>query len=584
MKWILVLLVLFASISNSQAQTLSSHFVQMEDGVNLAVDVYLPSSPTGEKLPTLVQFERYWRSSVNPKQKDSLPKLYGRSKYFSDNGYVIVVVDTRGSGASFGTRISEYSTQEVLDASKVIDWIVAQSWSNGRIGSYGTSYTGTTAELLCATKHPAVKAVIPGWSDFDVYRSPVRPYGLLASSFIRKWGMYVRFLDRNRKLILRSSIYPVHKDSLKGALKDHKGNLKVYKATKENEYRSSSKGGFDYEECSVVHWEKEIEESNIPMFILVSWMDAGTAEGAIQRLEHFTNPQKLLIMSTAHAGWCDASPFTVRDSILKPKPTWTEQNKMQLDFFDHYVKGIDKGVDNWPLVSYFNMGEEMYKETDVWPIPGTVDKNFYFQELGGLSSIPSSTSEGSDEYKVDFDVYTSKQNRWTTQMDGPVVNLNHRNEMDERMLVYTSAPANEDIQLTGTPTVTIHLSSTHEDGAVLVYLEDVDEQGKSTYITEGGLRLIHRKELSDSTKSYNLHSYNEEDAQPMVPGKAETIKLNLLPTSVLIKKGHSIRVAIAGADKSTFDRLPKNGTPTLSIYRSISGSSFITLPIVGEGN
>lgn len=584
MKWILAILLMFAFLQISNAQTLSSHFVQMEDGVNLAVDIYIPNSPTGEKLPTLVQFERYWRSSVYPKEKDSLPKLYGRSKYFSDNGYVIVIVDTRGSGASFGTRISEYSTQEVLDASKVIDWIVAQSWSNGRIGSYGTSYTGTTAELLCATKHPAVKAVIPGWSDFDVYRSPVRPYGLLASSFIHKWGMYVRFLDRNRKLILRSSIYLVHKDSLKGALKDHKGNLKVYKATKENEYRSSSNGGFDYEECSVVHWEKEIEESNIPMFILVSWMDAGTAEGAIQRLEHFTNPQKLLIMSTAHAGWCDASPFTVRDSILKPKPTWTEQNKMQLDFFDHYVKGIDKGVDNWPLVSYFNMGEEVYKETNVWPIPGTVETNFYFKELGGLSSIPSSTTEGSDDYKVDFDVYTSKQNRWTTQMDGPVVNLNHRNEMDERMLIFTSAPATEDIQITGTPTVTINLSSTHEDGAVLVYLEDVDEQGNSTYITEGGLRLIHRKEQSDSTKSYNLHSYNEEDVQPMVPGKAETIKLNLLPTSVLIKKGHSIRVAIAGADKSTFDRLPKHGNPTLSIYRSTSGSSFITLPVVGEGN
>lgn len=582
MKWILALMVLFAFLHISHSQTLSSHFVQMEDGVNLAVDVYLPSSTTGDKLPTLVQFERYWRSSVNRKEKDSLPRLYGRAKYFSDNGYAIVVVDTRGSGASFGTRLSEYSTQEVLDAGKVIDWIVAQSWSNGRIGSYGTSYTGTTAELLCATKHPAVKAVIPGWSDFDVYRSPVRPYGLLASKFIRKWGMYVGWLDRNRKLLLRSSIYPVHKDSLKGALNDHKGNLKVYKATKNNEYRSSSKGGFNYEESSVVHWEMEIEESNIPMLVLVSWMDAGTAEGAIQRLEHFSNPQKVLIMSTAHGGWCNASPFSVQDSILKPNPSWEDQNQLQLNFFDHYVKGIDKGVDEWPLLTYFNMGEENYKKTDLWPIPGTSETNFFFQEEGKLSAIQSNTNEGQDAYKVDFDVYTSDQNRWTTQMEGAVLNLNHRNEMDDRMLVYTSAPANEDLQITGTPIVTILLSSTHEDGAILVYLEDVDEQGNSTYITEGGLRLIHRKEVTDSIASYNLHSYNEEDALLMVPGKAETIKLKLWPTSVLIKKGHSIRVAIAGADKSTFDRIPKNGTPTLTIHRTTLESSFITLPIVVE--
>lgn len=107
MKWFSAFLVVFVLLPNSNAQTLSSHFVQMEDGVNLAVDVYLPASTSEEKLPTLVQFERYWRSSVNPKEKDSLPKLYGRAKYFSDNGYVIVIVDTRGSGASFGTRMSE---------------------------------------------------------------------------------------------------------------------------------------------------------------------------------------------------------------------------------------------------------------------------------------------------------------------------------------------------------------------------------------------------------------------------------------------------------------------------------------------
>lgn len=580
MKWILTICVLFSLLSAGKAQTISSHFVKMEDGVNLALDVYLPANYVEGKLPTLVQFERYWRSSVSLKEKDSLPKLYGLSKYFSDNGYVIVVVDTRGSGASFGTRVSEYSVQEVMDAGKVLDWIVAQPWSDGKIGSYGTSYTGTTAELLCATKHPALKAVIPGWSDFDVYRSPVRPYGLLASSFIKKWGFYVRLSDLNRKLILRSSVYPVNEDSLKSALKEHKGNMKVYPATKENAFRTSNKGTFDYEVCSVVHWEKEIEASNVPMFVLVSWMDAGTAEGAIQRLEHFTNPQKLLIMSTAHGGWPNASPFSVKDSIVQPIPSYLAQNKMQLDFFDQYVKGIDKGVDKWPLVSYFNMGEEKLKETNVWPIPGTVETHFFFQEAGKLSTEQSTTTEGTDTYKVDFDVYTSEKNRWTTQMGGPVYHLNSRNEMDERMLVYTSAPVAEDVQITGTPSVTIELSSTHEDGAVFVYLEDVDEQGNSTYITEGGLRLIQRKENNDTTVTYNTHTFSEEDAMPMVPGKAETIKLTLWPTSVLIKKGHSIRVAIAGADKSTFDRIPEKGTPTLTIYRTSAGSSFITLPIV----
>ncbi len=580
MKYLLLTFLFLVFQEAVFSQSLSSYFVKMEDGVQLAVDVYLPEGYMEGELPVLIQFERYWRSSIPKKQQEASSKLYGLNNYFSENGYIIVIVDTRGSGASFGTRLSEYSPVEVMDATHVLDWVVAQPWSNGRVGSYGTSYTGTTAELLCATNHPSLKAVIPGWSDFDVYRSPARPYGLLASSFIKKWSKYVKYLDRNRKLLLGSSINPVIEDSLKPALLEHRNNPDVYAFTKNAEFRNSGIGEFTYEECSVVHWQKEIEASNVPMFILASWMDAGTAEGTIQRLENFSNPQKAVLMATSHGGWSNASPFVVGDSLLYPNPMVAVQNKMQLDFFDHYVKGIDKGVDEWPLISYFNLSEEKFKHSNEWPISGTVETNYYMQDKGGLSTSLPPEKCTADTYKVDFGVYTSKKNRWTTQMGGPVLNLNDRNEMDDRMLVYTSQPAEEDIQITGTPIVHLQLSSTHTDGAVLVYLEDVDEHGNSTYITEGGLRLIHRKELPQNNENFNLHSFNEEDAMPMVPDEITQVSFKLWPTSVLIKKGHSIRIAIAGADKSTFDKIPERVTPTLSIHHDKAHLSFISLPIV----
>ncbi|MDG1334143.1 MAG: CocE/NonD family hydrolase [Crocinitomicaceae bacterium] len=582
MKYALLSLLFVFSNFFSFSQSFSSQFITMPDGVNLAADIYLPEGYTNEKLPVLVMFERYWRSSVNRKNKDEQPTLYGRGKLFSDNGYAIVVVDTRGSGASFGTRLSEYSPEEVMDAKSVVDWIISQTWSNGNVGSYGTSYTGTTAELLCATKHPAVKAVIPGWSDFDLYRSPVRPYGLIASKFVRKWGVYVRLLDRNRSMLIGSKIRPVIKDSLKPALKDHKENMKVFKSVEAGHYRNGGFENFDYESCSVVRWKKEIEESNVPMLVLTSWMDAGTSEGTIQRLEHFSNPQKVILMSTAHGGWCNASPFSVGDSLLGPIPPMQMQNQQQLDFFDHYLKGIDKGVEEWPLVRYFNMGEEKFKKSDQWPIAGTSETKYFFNADGGLSQTAPVETDASDSYKVDFGVSTSKNNRWTTQMEGPVKNLNNRNEMDERMLVYTSQPATEDIQITGTPVVRLKMTSSHEDGAVLVYLEDVDENGKSTYITEGGLRLIHRKEAVQDEENFNMHSFNEEDVMPMVEGEVAEVAFKLWPTSVLIKKGHSIRIAIAGADKSIFDKFPKNGKPTYEIMRNVSNMSFVELPIVLE--
>ena len=466
-----------------------------------------------------------------------------------------------------------------MDAKEVVDWIIAQPWSNGRVGSYGTSYTGTTAELLCATKHPAVKAVIPGWSDFDLYRSPVRPYGLVASEFIRKWGLYVRLIDRNRSMFIGNKIRPVVDDSLKPALKDHKGNMKVFKSVKSTEFREGD-DEFDYAGCSVVSWRKEIEESNVPMLVLTSWMDAGTAEGTIQRLEHFSNPQKVVLMSTAHGGWCHASPFSVSDSLIYPVPRMQVQNNLQLEFFDHYLKGIDNDVEEWPLIRYFNMGEEKFQESNAWPIPGTVETKFFFNNGGMLSQNAPSETDGRDSYKVDFGVSTSKNNRWTTQMGGAITHLNNRNEMDERMLVYTSEPATEDIQITGTPVVRLKMSSTHDDGAVLVYLEDVDENGNSTYITEGGLRLIHRKEQVQDDENFNMHSFNEEDAVPMVKGEVSEVAFKMWPTSVLIKKGHSIRIAIAGADKSIFDRIPSIGKPTYEIMRNVIHMSFVELPIV----
>ena len=141
MKLLLLILLLLAFRESAFAQSMSSHFVNMEDGVQLAVDVYLPEGYVEGELPVLIQFERYWRSSIKNKEHEASSELYGRAKYFSDNGYIIVITDTRGSGASFGTRLSEYSPVEVMDAKTVLDWVVAQPWSNGNIGSYGTSYT-----------------------------------------------------------------------------------------------------------------------------------------------------------------------------------------------------------------------------------------------------------------------------------------------------------------------------------------------------------------------------------------------------------------------------------------------------------
>ena len=569
------------SETNDSLGYTESYYVPALYGTKLAVDVHFPAGYKNNKLPALLEFTRYWRSVENPETGEPVPSLRKRDSLFLSNNYILVKVDVRGTGASYGRRPGEYTPIEVQDAKYIVEWVVNQSWSDGSVGAYGTSYSGTTAELLCATGHKAVKAVIPGWSDFDIYESPGRPYGMVATSFVAEWSKVVKWLDNNITDVLKMSVRRVRDTFPEAAIAEHRNNPDVLEKARNARYKDSRFGDFTHKECSPIHWKKEISESQVPMLVMASWLDAGTAEGALLRLNNFSNPQKVVLMPTAHGGRSHASPYIVSDKVVAPVPSEDEQLQLQLNFFDHFLKGKDKGVEEWPTIKYYNFGEEDFKYSNIWPPEGQTWVKYFLGPNQSLKSSAPNELQGMDEYEVDFSASTGHNNRWTTQMGKDILNLDNRNAADSLLLTYTTEPLNEDLQITGTPAITLHLSSTHHEGAVFVYLEDVGPNGQSRYITEGGLLLEHRK-LSENPMSDNVpyHSFNKSDAAPMPVNEIEEITFKLWPTSVLIKKGHSIRIAIAGVDKDTFDRVPMEGTPIYKIYRSKTNVSFIDLPIV----
>lgn len=572
------------SISYAQEESTwisQSYYVPALNGTKLAVDVYRPLQAQSEKLPALLEFTRYWRSKEDPETGEPLPSLRKRDSLFLQNGYALVKVDVRGTGASYGTRPGEYSPTEVRDAWYIVDWVVNQSWSDGGVGAYGTSYSGTTAELLCATGHKAIKAVIPGWSDFDIYESPGRPYGMVATSFVKEWSKIVKWLDNNATDILKVGVRHVSGTVLDSALVGHRDNPDVFDKATKAAYKDSKFGQFTHAQCSPIYWQKEISESGVPMLVLASWLDAGTAEGALLRFQNFTNPQKVLLMPTSHGGKSLASPYLVSDQVLPPVPSEAAQLQMQLDFFEYYLKGKDTGVAEWPGIRYYNYGEEAFRASEEWPPKGQDRMLYYLGEDKTLTTSVPRTKDGQDTYVVDYSVSTGTNNRWTTQMGKPIFHLDTRNVLDAKMRTYTTAPLEEDLQITGTPAVTLHISTTHAEGAVFVYLEDIDPKGQSRYITEGGLLLEHRK-LTDNPWSNTVpyHSFKESDAMLMPINKVEELRFKLWPTSVRIEKGHSIRISIAGADIDTFDRVPEFGTPVYKIHRNAAKASFIDLPIV----
>ena len=569
----------------------SAHYVTVRDSVRLAVDVNLPPGrEVGDAHPALLELTRYGRSGEEAGTGQPIPSLGPLDRFFLDHGYVVVKVDARGSGASFGTRPVEYGPEEVRDGYDVVEWVVQQSWSDGTVGAYGTSYSGTTAELLAAVDHPAVKAVVPGWSDFDMYESPARPYGLLTTSLISTWSQLVGQMDRNDVEARGRSIRRVDEDSdgslLAQALKDHEANPDVYESMRSAQYRDGElAGGYTWQQTSPLSWRDDIERSGVPMLVPVSWIDAGTAEGALLRFRHYSNPQNLVVMATSHGGRDNASPYVVSEEPLPPIPSQEELYEMRLAFFDHHLKGAANGVDAWPAIRFWNLGEGVFREEQSWPPPGTVTFSLYPNDGAKLTDDPPTRREGADVYLVDPGVSTGANNRWMAQVGIPILALDDRGEMDDRMLTYTSAPLDEDVQIAGTASLHLQISSDRDDGIVLAYLEDVGPDGRSRYVTEGGLRLIHRRTSPNPFFPDDIpyHSFARADARPMQPGQVETVSFQLQPIAALIRRGHRIRLAIAGADADLFDPIPAEGSATLTVHRNVEAVSVLELPVVPGG-
>jgi len=550
---------------------LQSLYLTMRDGVKIAVDVVLPKGlAPGARIPAIVDQTRYWRA-----RKGQAPNSYQR--FFASYGYAVVWVDVRGTGASTGSWPTPWSREEIKDGGEVVEWIIHQSWSNGRVGAMGNSYGGNAALLMSVTNHPALKAIIPRHFEFDEYRDVPFPGGIFNDWMVRAWN------EGNHQLDLNAGVRPVDADGdeslLAEAIKAHAQNIDLYSAAQQVTYRDDRPfGKSSIDDFSVHSFREEIGKSQVAINSWGGWLDAGTADAAIKSFMTLKNPQRVIVGAWNHGGSQDASPY------LSSTSTGVRRQFEWLRFFDYYLKGIETGVmPSGRTLLYYTMGEEKWKETSTWPISGSRMVRWYMTQDQALSQSAPTASSGSDLYTVDFEATTGEKNRWRTQLGGPVVYPDRAAE-DRRLLVYTSSPLTEDTEITGYPVVNLRVSSTASDGAFFVYLEDVDESGRVTYLTEGQLRALHRKVSPDKPPYWietPYHSFKRTDGAPLVAGEVAELRFGLLPTSVLIRKGHRLRIAIAGHDKSTFQRIPMNGPPpVITLERNRRNASFIELPII----
>ena len=601
-------------------------YVPMRDGVEIAVDVWLPPElSAGMRVPVLLETTRYWRAyrpgwlirvlvALHLKRPDNL--LYPELLYFSRHRFAVIIADARGSGASGGDRVTELSPDEITDLGELIGWAARQPWSNGRVGAFGASYLGNTAELAAVSNHPALRAVATLYNDFDMILGLARPGGVYDFGVIQPWSDYVGTRDRNDSCgaftglrcwyhrQLTPGVKPVDTDpngAHLAAIVSHRHNPPLVHSFGQPEFRDdripTPKGPISLNQITPYGLRAQIEASGVPMMIWCGWLDAGTCDGSLSRYTNFKNPQQLVIGAYSHVGFYNVDPFLPLDKHTPPDPPFEERDRIQTEFFDHYLRE-DRPRPFASSVCYYTMGEGKWHTTAAWPPPGASVRRYYLAGVPGslpageadrrnaeaersLSLQAPTAMSASDSYTVDFSTTTGKNNRWRTQLGGDVIYPDRAPE-DKKLLSYTGAPLDTDVEITGSPAVTLDIASSQSDGALFVYLEDVSPEGRVTYITEGIFRVINRKIAKGPLPYTPLgppHTFLRADAEPLVPGQAAEIAFSLFPTSVVLRKGHRIRLALAGADSSMFERCPAEGTPRLTVYREKERPSYLELPM-----
>ncbi|MDX1394454.1 MAG: CocE/NonD family hydrolase [Gemmatimonadota bacterium] len=579
----------------------TSRYVEMRDGVRLAVDVTRPAVDgvaVDEPLPVVWTHSRYHRNpgalirAFNPDvPEEDLPVIrsvvdaQGDLQLLVRHGYVVAAAGVRGSGASFGAYEGLFSEAETDDAGELIEWLASQPWSDGNVGMYGGSYLGITQYMAASQGKPALKAIFPNVAALDMY-DVAYPGGVFRDDMLQHWGSLTHDLDVNVPA-------PPVDDDVEGVLlrearDEHAANWDVEEHYGAGRYRDYDTPEHAWMEHGPTRVLDEVFEARVPAYHWNGWYDVFVTDAALW-YANYTGPQKLGIGAWSHAGMPDSVLMAERGRLGAIE---------QLRWFDHWLKGIDNGVMDEPPIHYAVMidpGEWRWESAESWPPPAEpFELRFAAGPTGSVDSANDGRlvrvdavfdDRGVDEYTVDTTTTTGTTTRWDNAVGAaPVMVYPDLRETDARALTYTTDPLDVDLTVTGHPVATLWVTSSAGDADFFVLLEEVYPDGRSRYVTEGVLRASHRATAPAPWDNLGLpfHRSFESDVSPLPEGEPAELELDLHPTSTVFNAGNRLRVTVMGADADNTEERYAT-PPTVGLHRGPGTPSGIVLPVAPAG-
>ncbi len=560
--------------------------VPMRDGKRMQADIYRPKDPS-KTYPIIFSRTPYnfnwWDVRLGaPRDMTTILDAVKR-------GYAFVVMNERGHFFSEGNY--DILGPPLTDGVDAINWLTSQSWSNKKLGTIGCSSTAEWQMGVAAQGAPGFTTFIPQGFGAGVGR--VGPY-YEQGNWYRGGAVQMLFIawlygEQNQvrpmfpantsqeDLIRASKSFDLAQQQPRVDWSKALRHLPVMDIIKSvdgphgifaDEMPNTTGGAMIKRTPNDPAWYKgglfhDNMRINIPGFWFMSWYDVsvGPNLAAYNHVRRTASPdiadkQYAVIAPTLHCSYTRATEDTVvgerhmGDARLN-------YSKMTYDWFDHFLKGEDNGVLNMPKVQYYTMGSNKWQSSDTWPPRGAQPKTFY------LSSEGKANTRNGDGKLVSIPPATDKPDSFTYDPMNPVPSFGgnvcctgnavqggsfDQSKMEERddILVYSTEPLTEGIELSGPITVSLYVSSDAKDTDFTVKLIDVDENGKAWNLDETIQRM----------------RYRDGYDKPLVwmePNKVYKVTFQPMTTSNYFAPGHRIRIEISSSNFPRFDRNMNTG-------------------------
>lgn len=500
--------------------------IRMDDGVVLRADVFRPID--GGQYPVLLTYGPYakglsfqegypsaWQTMV----AGHPDVAYGSTNKYQNwevvdpekwvpHGYVCVRVDSRGTGRSPGF-VDHFSPRESRDFYECIEWAGVQNWSNGKVGLNGISYYGINQWQVASLQPPHLAAMCIWEGSADWYRDMTH-HGGIVSTFWANW------YDMQVKTVQYGLGERGPRSKVTGALVCGDNTLS------DNEL-AANRCSFgddilahplddDYHKARSPIWDNV----TVPFLSAANWGGQGL---------HPRGNYEGYVRAASKDKWLECHGLE----------HWTHfytdyGRELQKRFFDFFLKGEANGWDKQPKVQLQVRHTDRFVERHEadWPLPSTQWTKFYLDPRDHTLSLDKPT----DAARISFDALG----------DG---------------LTFMSKPMTVDTEITGPLAAGLRVSSSTEDADIFlvfrVFSADLREQtfvgaiDPHTPVAQGWLRASHRKlddKISTPYRPYHTH----DEVQPLQPGVAVDLAVEIWPTSVVVPKGHRIALSVRGKD------------------------------------